>query len=191
MAIALATLLYPVLIYFGQKQIAPRTLSLLLVVLVLARLWQLKSGSGTATRTRLLATGAALAVAVAAVAAIAYWSIRDNALLPLQLYPALVNLVLLAVFGYSLLVPPTIIERLARRGQTAPLPPFAIRYTRHVTQVWCVFFLINGSMALGTALWASPATWSLYTGVISYVLMGLLFAIEYAVRLFVRRHHAA
>ncbi len=173
------------LIYFGQKRIAPRTLSLLLVALVLIRLWQSKIGRGSATRTRLLAAGALVAAAV-----IAWWSIRDNALLPLQLYPALVNLVLLCVFGYSLLAPPTIIERLARRGQTQPLPPFAIRYTRHVTQVWCVFFFINGSIALGTALWASAATWSLYTGVVSYVLMGLLFAIEYAVRLFVRRHHA-
>jgi len=56
--------------------------------------------------------------------------------------------------------------------------------------VWCGFFVLNGAIALGTALWASEAVWSLYTGVISYVLMGLLFAGEYLVRLrFKRLHH--
>jgi hypothetical protein len=33
-----------------------------------------------------------------------------------------------------------------------------------------------------TALWASPATWTLYNGLIAYVMMGLLFAGEYVVR---------
>jgi uncharacterized membrane protein len=53
-----------------------------------------------------------------------------------------------------------------------------------------VFFLINGAIALATALWASEAVWSLYTGVISYGLMGALFGIEFLVRLrFKRLHH--
>jgi uncharacterized membrane protein len=39
-------------------------------------------------------------------------------------------------------------------------------------------------------LWASEAVWSLYTGVISYVLMAVLFGAEYLVRLrFKRLHH--
>ena len=119
-------------------------------------------------------------------AACALWA---NALLPLKLYPVLVNAVLLALFGYSLIVPPSMIERFARLREP-DLPDAAIGYTRRVTQVWCVFFVINGSIAFGTALWARPAVWSLYTGVISYILMGLLFAIEYLVRLrFKRLHH--
>jgi uncharacterized membrane protein len=41
-----------------------------------------------------------------------------------------------------------------------------------------------------TALWASEAVWSLYTGVIAYVLMGLMFGGEYLVRMrFKRLHH--
>jgi len=63
-------------------------------------------------------------------------------------------------------------------------------YMRKVTQVWCGFFVINGAIAFGTALWASEAVWSLYTGVISYALMALLFGAEYLVRLrFKRLHH--
>jgi hypothetical protein len=37
-----------------------------------------------------------------------------NVLLPLKLYPVLVNAVLLSVFAYSLISPPSMIERFAR-----------------------------------------------------------------------------
>ncbi len=56
------------------------------------------------------------------------------------------------------------------------------RYTRRVTQVWCGFFVLNGGLALCTALWASDAGWALYNGLVAYVLMGLLFAGEWLVR---------
>ena len=76
------------------------------------------------------------------------------------------------------------------RGRGPALPPFVVVYTRRVTQAWCLFFLCNGGIALATALWAPEAIWSLYTGIISYVLMGLLFAGEYLVRIRVRKRHA-
>jgi uncharacterized membrane protein len=109
--------------------------------------------------------------------------------LPLKLYPVLVNGALLAAFGYSLVSPPSMVERFARLSEP-DLPPAAIGYTRRVTQVWCVFFVFNGAIALGTALWASQDVWALYTGVIAYVLMATLFGVEYLVRLrFKRLHH--
>ncbi len=104
-----------------------------------------------------------------------------NALLPLQLYPVLVSATMLGVFGYSLKFPPTIIERFAR-AREPDLHPRAIVYTRRVTQVWCIFFAINGCVSLITVLWGSPKIWTLYNGVISYLLMGLLFGGEYLVR---------
>ncbi|HEY5799896.1 MAG TPA: hypothetical protein VIT92_06735, partial [Burkholderiaceae bacterium] len=55
-------------------------------------------------------------------------------------------------------------------------------YTRRVTQVWCAFFVVNGAIALGLAMYASEAAWSLYTGVIAYCAMGALFAGEWLVR---------
>jgi uncharacterized membrane protein len=109
-------------------------------------------------------------------------------LLPLKLYPVLVNLGMLVVFGYSLYAPPSMIERMARLSDPA-LPAYAIAYTRRVTQVWCGFFVMNGTLALLTAVWASAAIWSLYNGVLAYVLMGCLFAGEYLVRIVVRRRH--
>jgi uncharacterized membrane protein len=170
-------LLYPLVIWFGHDRIEPRVLAMVLVAIALTRLPMLKIG--------MLAR--CWVLAALALAALAIWY---NALLPLKLYPAMVSAAFLGVFAYSLLAPPTIIERMAR-GRGPELPPFVIAYTRRVTQVWCGFFLLNGSIALGTALWAPPAIWSLYTGVISYVLMGLLFAAEYLVRIQVKkRHHA-
>ncbi|MES2018962.1 MAG: hypothetical protein V4484_20920 [Pseudomonadota bacterium] len=170
------TVLYPLAIWLGQGRVEPRWLALLLLLAAAARLPALK-----VSRVARWSVACALLLAAGAV-----WA---NALLPLKLYPVLVNAVLLAAFGYSLASPPSMVERMARLTEP-DLPPAAIAYTRVVTQVWCAFFIVNGSIALGTAIWASPAVWSLYTGVISYVLMGLLFAGEYLVRLrFKRSNH--
>lgn len=56
-------------------------------------------------------------------------------------------------FSWSLRSPTSLIERLARI-QHPDLPPEGIIYTRRVTQIWCVF-IVNGSIALVTALWSS------------------------------------
>jgi uncharacterized membrane protein len=109
---------------------------------------------------------------------------------PLKLYPALVNAVFLGVFGLSLWHGPTVVERMARLREP-DLPPAAVAYTRRVTQVWCGFFVVNGAIAVGTALWASPAAWALYNGLISYVAMGALMGGEWLVRRRVRGRIAA
>ncbi len=142
-----------------------------------------------ATRLPALKLGHIARYSVAAALLLALVAVWNNAVLPLKLYPVLVNGALLAVFAYSLVQPPSVIERFARLREPQ-LPPAAVGYTRRVTQVWCAFFVFNGSIALGTALWASEAVWSLYTSVISYVLMGILFGIEFLFRLrFKRLHH--
>jgi len=175
-ATLLITLLYPLAIWFGHGRVEPRWLAGLLLLAAASRLPSLKLSR--AARASVL--GAMLLVG---------WAIWSNLLLPLKLYPVLVNGALLAAFGHSLLAPPSMIERLARLREP-DLPPAAVRYTRRVTEVWCGFFAVNGAIALGTALWASEALWSLYTGVIAYILMGLLFGAEYlARRRFKRLHH--
>lgn len=171
----LVTLLYPLLVWLGHGEVEPRLLAGVLVLAAVLRI--LAMGGGNAGRWWLLG---ALLLAVLAV-----WK---NAWMPLKLYPVLINVVLLGVFGYSLIAPPSLIERFARM-QEPDLPPYAVLYTQRVTQVWCAFFFINGAIALGTALWASPAIWSLYNGVIAYALMGCLFGGEYLVRLRVKRNN--
>jgi len=162
------TLIYPLAVWLGQGQIEPRFLAGLLVLAGLTRVHMLKI-----SQVGRWWLGGTLLLFILAV-----WS---NVLLPLKLYPVLVNAVLLGVFAYSLIFPPSMIERFARM-QERDLPPEAIGYTRRVTQIWCVFFFVNGAIALVTALWATPATWTLYNGLIAYVMMGLLFVGEYVVR---------
>ena len=127
-----------------------------------------------------------LAVAASALVAFTLW---NNTLFPLKLYPALINLGMLCLFGFSLLHPPTVIERFARIREP-DLDEAGVRYTRVVTQVWCIFFVINGSLAFFTAFFTSEAIWSLYNGCIAYILMGLLFAVEYLFRIRFRRKNA-
>jgi uncharacterized membrane protein len=173
----LITLLYPLVIWLGHGQVEPRLLAGLVLLAALMRVFTLKAS--TASRWWL---GGGLLLAAAA--------IISNAWLPLKLYPVMVNVAMLCAFGLSLISPPSMIERLARVREP-DLPTEAILYTRRVTQVWCVFFVFNGSIALATALWASPDIWSLYNGVIAYLLMGLLFGGEYVVRVrFKRRLNA-
>lgn len=173
---AALTLLYPLAIWLGHGQVEPRWLAGLLLLAVATRLPALKL-SGVA---RWSVAGGLVLVACA------IWS---NLLLPLKLYPVLVSAALLAGFAWSLTTPMSAVERMARlRGED--FSPPAQAYMRSVTQVWCVFFVINGLIALATALWASEAVWSLYTGVISYALMTILFGAEYLVRMrFKRLHH--
>lgn len=172
--ITLLTLAYPALVYAGLGRFEPRWLACLLAALALLRAY------ATRERVWLVAAAGALLLAVA--------SMLGNAAWPLKLYPVLVNAVLLAVFTVSLYYPPSVIERLARLREPA-LPPEGVAYTRRVTQVWCAFFVINGSVALATALWASDATWALYNGLISYGLMGCLFSGEWLVRRKVKARH--
>ncbi len=145
----------------------PRWLAVLLCVLALLRAF--------ATRERIWL------FAAVGTAALAVWATAFNAALPLKLYPALVNAAMLLLFGLSLRFPPTVVERMARL-QDPDLPPEAIAYTRRVTQVWCGFFILNGGIAVITALWATERVWALYNGLIAYVMMGTLFAGEWLVR---------
>jgi len=174
---ALIILLYPLLIWYAHDKLEPRLLAIILMTATTLRLATFKL-----TQRHRWMSLCALALGLPAL----FW----DSLLPLKLYPVAINIGMLAVFGVSLLRPPSIIERLARL-ENPDLPSFAVLYTRRVTQVWCAFFAINGLLSFVTAIWASEAVWSLYSGVISYLVMGVLFAGEYVLRFYVRRHHHA
>lgn len=109
--------------------------------------------------------------------------------LPL-LYPLLVNLFLLGMFGTSLVVRPSLIFRFARAAEPQ-LPAQAEHYCDRVTLVWCLFFLFNGLASLYTAFWCDLTTWTVYNGAVSYVLIALLFGLELIARSRFRRRYAA
>ncbi|WP_308364454.1 MULTISPECIES: hypothetical protein [unclassified Microbulbifer] len=162
--------LYPFAVYFGIQYLSLG--SLLLLLLAVAGLRLALGGRSAKTGARLVA------VAMLIVAAFAW--LRGDAQ-GLLWYPVLCNSILFAVFAYSLRQPQTIIERLARLREP-DLPPAGVAYTRRVTQVWCGFFLLNGGIAAATALAGDMRLWTLYNGLISYGLMGALFAGEWLLR---------
>ncbi|WP_439686785.1 DNA gyrase subunit B [Cupriavidus oxalaticus] len=164
------TLCYPVMVYAGLQYWPPRMVALLLIALMALRLAAARASRPAGWWSMALASGAA-ALAVLA----------SGDAMPLKLYPALVNAVLLAVFGWSLWRPPSIVERLARLREPL-LSRTGVAYTRKVTVAWCLFFCGNGTIALGTALFASDRAWAVYNGAVAYVLIGAMFAGEWLVR---------
>ena len=109
-----------------------------------------------------------------------------NARLAVQAYPVVVSLSVAAIFGFSLLFPPTLVERIARLTEH-DLPPSGVIYTRKVTAIWTVFLIANAGVSAVTALWGTLAQWTLWNGLLSYLLMGTLFIGEWLVRKRVRR----
>ena len=95
--------------------------------------------------------------------------------------PSLLNFVLLTVFLSSITSPPSIAEKFAC-VLVKDLQEEEIRYCRKVTLVWCVFFVGNGSLATGLAVYASLEVWTAYNGIIAYCLMGTLFISEFLYR---------
>ena len=175
LAFGLLTVAYPLLVYLAMGRFEPRWMALLLFALALLR-------ALTSRQPLWMAAAAGAGV-------LALLTTLLNQALPLKLYPLLVNVVMLSVFATSLRFGPPVVERLARL-QEPDLPPFAVAYTRTVTQVWCGFFVLNGGLALVTALWASDRTWALYNGLLAYVMMAVLFAGEWLVRRRVKAAHA-
>lgn len=104
-----------------------------------------------------------------------------NADLAMRVYPVLMSGAMLTAFALSLARPPSMIERFARIMEP-DLPDAGVRYTRKVTWVWCGFFVLNGAIALWTALGASVEIWAIYNGLLSYLLMGALLGGEFLVR---------
>lgn len=170
--IAVVAAVYPFVVYFSLGTLSFAVLGLVLLALALGRLALLGRAPGEP-----LLVGAGV---IAMVAAGAYTLISRSSE-GLRFYPVLMSASMLCLFAWSLRQPQTIIERLAR-VLYRDFPPEAVAYTRRVTAIWCAFFVVNGAIALWTAVAATWATWTLYNGLISYMLMGLLFAGEYAVR---------
>lgn len=115
-----------------------------------------------------------------------------NSKIFLKLYSVAISATLLCVFGSSLFFKPNIIFRFAclsdKTIKGSSFENQVNEYCRKVTIIWCAFFIINGSISAFTSLhdFGSDALndkiWSVYNGGISYILMGLLFTVEFIVR---------
>lgn len=172
-AMPLAVIAYPIAVWCGLKNWGTGILAPLLITVFLLRLLTFRG-----KLSRLTFFGKAIAVTGIVLVA-ASVVLRETSLL--LYYPVAVNGILLGLFLSSLYGRQSLVERLARLSEP-DLPPEGVIYTRRVTQVWCVFFLCNGTFALYTCLKGDMALWALYNGGISYLLIGLLMGMEWIVR---------
>ena len=173
--IASLTMLYPFIVYFGARYFEPWQIAAVLIVCLGIRL--LLSYSIKHWSCPLLLLG------------MAYFgfAIWNDKLASLRFYPVIANAGMLLLFSWTLFFPPSFIERIARL-QHPDLPLAGIIYTKKVTQAWCLFFILNGSLAFATTVWGSFELWSLYNGFIAYILMGILFIGEYLIRMRTQKH---
>lgn len=170
--------LYPLAIYAGMASIEPSILLAGLLLLAGIRI-------GLTARKSVNRKISAVAV-IAAAGTIAYHDVGN--IVALRFYPVIIGVIFFGIFASSLLTGTPVIERFARLRED-PLPPTAIRYTRKLTLAWTALILCNTLVALYTALFTSFATWALYNGLLSYVIMGGFFAAEWLFRQrFIQRH---
>lgn len=169
----LATVAYPFLIYFGLSHFNSSIVLIGVVALLAARWLMVKQSS---TRHIILVSILAMLAA----------TFLLGSQLGLKLYPVAVNTSMLILFAASLTAKQTIIEKLARIKEP-DLPQSGVIYTRKVTYIWCMFFLLNGTVSLITAFWSSNEFWLFYNGFLAYLMIGTLIVLEWLVRPIAKR----
>ncbi|HBS5951724.1 TPA: hypothetical protein MAL23_001100 [Klebsiella variicola] len=166
-------LAWPFLVWFGLAHNSLQGLLPLMALMLFLRFRQTRRQAGPLSVVTQVVAAAGMTLCIAS------YLLKTHQLL--LFYPVVVNSVMLAVFGGSLWSSMPIVERLARLREPV-LPERAVRYTRRVTQIWCAFFILNGGVALFTALYGDMSLWTAWNGMISYLLMGTLMAGEWLTR---------
>jgi len=179
LAVAAAGAVYPFLVYLGladsgMSSLRPSWFVIFALILIGLRLLVMRRAVGR---------GWLIGSAAAALALVALLALDPD--LAVKAYPVMISLAAAGIFGSSLLWPPTVVERIARLREP-DLPSQAVAYTRGVTRIWFWFLLSNAAIAAALGLWGSLAQWTLWTGLISYLLMGTLFLGELTWRQYIR-----
>jgi uncharacterized membrane protein len=100
----------------------------------------------------------------------------------LYIPPIIIPLLLFSVFFRSL--QPNETPMTTRIGETihGSFSPDMRNYSRQVTVLWCVFFILLTLWSAMLPIYASDEIWSLFTSFINYLLVALLFVAEYFYR---------
>ena len=168
--------LYPILVFFGLRVLPPGVVGLLLAVLLMIRFGII----GVTERSTALPGFIVLFLYAAASALVGSAQM-------LLYYPVLVNVLLLVLFAGSLRSKEPLLIRVVRARGT-PVGEHAIRYLTRLTAIWAGFFLLNGLVSV----WTTTTTieiWTIYNGVISYLIVGALASIEWIYRGYFKKRH--
>jgi len=74
-----------------------------------------------------------------------------------------------------------LIEHFARMMKPELSAP-ELAHCRRWTGIWGIYLLVLAAAGLALARWATLAVWTVYVGVVSYAMVGALFAVEYVIR---------
>lgn len=110
-------------------------------------------------------------------------------LILLYLPPILFPLMMLIVFGRTLLPGQEPLVTTIGEQARGPLCDGMRRYTRHVTTLWCLVFLFLTASAIVLPWLDDKSLWSWFSNVVSYILVGLLFVGEFLLRKKLFPHH--
>ena len=126
-------------------------------------------------------TVAVIALGVAA-AALFWVDLRGFGDIAYGIPHAVVYLSLAWVFGHTLLPGhQPLVTGLATRVH-GPLPPEIVEHTRYVTWAWTLFCLMQVGLSAALYSFAGIDAWSLFITVLNIPLLGLMFLLEYVVR---------
>lgn len=181
---------YPFAIFFGLRWLEPRALALAIgALLVLRVMLRSRIPQGGSDRTAIASAAQGpkrselrrLLWPVLLMGAVLGFTLALNEGRILLFVPAGVNVALLVAFGRTLRHGTPMVETFARL-QHPDLTPEKIRHCRTFTGVWCGFFFANAAVCAALAFYGDLELWTLYTGFLSYLFIGLLLAAEFVVR---------
>lgn len=104
-----------------------------------------------------------------------------------KFYPVAANLTVFLIFFTSIFSRETVIQKIARKIEGG-LNDFTRGYTRRLTYVWCIFCFVNLLISIVT-VFLPEKWWAFYNGFVSYVAIGCMFAVEYIVRVILRKRY--
>jgi uncharacterized membrane protein len=180
--VAVGVVAYPVLAHYSAATSAATTLPSLGVAVSLAPSLAILLWLAWRSPRRLLML--AFCVAVGMGLAVFWGALQRNFSWVYYLQHVGTNVMLAAVFGTTLMHGrQALVTKLAEIVHRTTLAPDVLRYTRQVTLAWTLFFLATALVSSVLFCCASMQAWSIFANFLSFPLILLMFAVEYAVRL--------
>ncbi|GAA6137006.1 membrane protein [Arenicella sp. 4NH20-0111] len=177
--IGIATFVYPFIVYSSIHQIGPATLSIVLFLLLLARVVLRGEFDKPEQYAQLLLVGSLCLLAA--------W--QDSEAI-LRYYPVAMSLGFSLFFTISLWAETTLIERFAQLFIRDDIEQHQRDYMRGLTKLWALLLLCNSLIAAYTACCLSLAQWTLYNGAIAYMVFGVFTLGELINRHFYKKRYA-
>lgn len=160
----LCAIVYPIAIFVAlQHDFSARFLGLFLVFVMIVALTRHKS--------------IWMCIGGLVLAALAFVS---NHAIFLKLYPVFMNAAICVMFAVSLNNVPLVQKFAQKMGYN--ITDESKQYARKVTIAWTIFMAINTIISIVT-VFMPDWVWTLYNGLVSYCLIGLMMAVEYFVRM--------